>query len=129
MKNAMRWVLVVPSAIAVWVAVFFPLAVYYDRITSACLSATLPKCQDPTYLFQANYLPSIGAALSAVFVVITVYWVAPTHKQRSAWVSFAIGSIVAIVLAFNHSRLEAACAIAAGLITAVAISRRTKPTA
>jgi hypothetical protein len=67
------------------------------------------------FLLQKRYLPSLGAGISAIAVVVAVYLVAPEHKVRAAWVSCAIGSVIAALLAVGD-QVAAISAISAGLL-------------
>ena len=127
--SAIRWLLLVPSAVAAWCFVFFFSLVLHEVVVGRCFNSDAPP---PAYC-QASWFPReflhdalvlFGAGLSAVVVVIVAAVVAPSHKRHVAWVALAAGAILAAVMAYGSGAVaEGAVAIAAGVLAAVVVPR------
>jgi hypothetical protein len=129
--SAFRWLLLVPSAGVGWYVVFFVSLVLHDVVVGRCFSSDgpLPEyCQAPWFPreFLHDALVLFGVGTSAVVVVTVAAVVAPSHKRLVAWVALAVGAALATVMGYGSGAVaEAAVAIAAGVLTAVVVSRTT----
>ena len=127
--SAIRWLLIVPSAVAAWYFAFFVSLVLHEVVVGRCLNSDAPP---PEYC-QASWFPReflhdtlvfFGVGLSAVVVVMVAAVVAPSHKRHVAWVALAAGATLAAVVGYSAGAVaEAAVAIAAGVLAAVVASR------
>jgi len=125
MNKHLRWILLVPCVLASWLVVFVVVGSWYSKVTDRCTSApALPECNDVLYLALKNGLPSLGAAIAAVLVLLVAFAVAPSAKGLVTRTSFAVGAAFAgvgsvmCVIAGSWNFFIAACsAVAAGAIS------------
>ena len=129
MYHSLRWFLLLPGVIASWLGTFYVFAEYQRTLSRPCESAnSLPECTDPLHVFFVNALPSIGAAVSAVLVLVVTYLIAPTARMKSVRICFGVGAAIAIAgalmnaVAQSWDMFSAACAApVAGAIAVWAI--------
>ena len=131
--RTIRWLLLIPSAIAAWYLAAFVSVLLYAVVIMPCRASDTPLPQ----FCQASWFPLefldhaivfFGVGLSAVLVVLVAAVVAPFRKAAVAWVALATGAIVAIVMVYGTDGVaaaEAVVAIASGALTAVLVSRVT----
>jgi hypothetical protein len=126
MSNSLRWLGIAPAALAGWyLAIAIGLYVHGlldsfcppdDVVSGMCLASWYPLASRVVICF--------GAALAAFLVVVASAFVAPSHRYRVAWIAFAIGAGVALVMSVAASTyMELFVALTAGLF-AVWIVRR-----
>ena len=130
MKTIVRWILVLPAAIAAWYLVFFA-GIFVHGIVEHALCPTpefiSETCVNDRVIRILHGVIVLFVALSAVAVMLAVVITAPSEKLLMTWVAFAVGSGVAIFMAVvAKSPAEGAAAVAAGLLTALAIRRRLR---
>jgi len=131
MGRALRWILLLPGVLASWLGTFYVFAEYHLSLTAPCDSApSLPECTDPLRVFLVMTLPAIGAAVSAVLVLLVTYLIAPTAKMKAVRICFGVGAAIAFTGAWanmvskNWDMFSAACAaLVAGTIAIWLISR------
>ena len=126
MTRELRWLALIPACIAAWwVALFAGLFLH-----SVLLSFCPPEMTDSGIFCDAEWYPAakrilicFGAALSAVFVVLTAAIVAPSHRILVSFIAFGVGAVVATVMAAQIGRYaELASALAAGILASFAVT-------
>ena len=131
LSSAIRWLLLVPSAVAAWYVAFFVSFLLHEVVVGRCFGSDAPPpeyCQAAWFPreFLHDALVFFGVGLSAVVVVLVAAVVAPSHKGHVAWVALAAGATLAIVAAYGSGAVaEAGVAVVAGVLTAVVVSRTT----
>jgi hypothetical protein len=122
-----RWLLVVPAAIAAWYLVFVVGIFTHGFLEEAlCPAGEMESgmCMNRRVRLILAILVHLFVALSAAAVVSTAAAVAPSHRTRMAWIAFVGGSLVAVAFGIAAwAYTEALAAVASGLLTAVTISR------
>jgi len=102
MRTRLRWVLVVPAAIAAWYAVFIIGLFTHDLVENTlCPSDQLESgtCTNETVIAQLHVVVHVFVALSAVAVILAAVFVAPSHKKVVAWIALLCGATVASLFA------------------------------
>jgi hypothetical protein len=127
LPNVIRWLLVIPSAIAAWYFALFVGYLVFAVVVAPCSDSDQPQpgfCEAPWFpLVERMVIPS-GAALAAFLVVTVPALVAPAHRVGVAWIAFGVGAIVAGVMGYGAGAVvEVAAAIAAGALATVLVSR------
>jgi hypothetical protein len=98
MNTRLRWILLAPCVLAVWLVVFAVMGSWYARVTDRCYSApAIPECSGPLFLALKNGLPSLGAALAATLVLLVAFVVAPGAKGMVTRICFAVGAALACI--------------------------------
>jgi hypothetical protein len=125
-RRVLRWLLVVPAALAGWwialligmlmLAIGDSQCAAEDRLSNACIAAWYPPFERAVYVSCA--------ALAAALVVLLPALAAPAHRRRVAWCAFAWGGGTAAWLGISAgAHLELLAALASGLATAVLVHR------
>jgi hypothetical protein len=128
-SSVIRWVLVVPSAVAAWYFALILSGIVLAVVVGPCINSDYPQpafCEAPWVQFSlAHRLPiRFGIGLSAILVVTVSAIVAPRHRVGVAWGALGVGAIVAGVMGYRAGAVaEAGVAVAAGLLAAVLVSR------
>jgi hypothetical protein len=129
--SAIRWLLLIPSAVAAWYVVVVISVLLREVIVGRCLGSDSPRpeyCQASWFPleFLSDALLFFGVGLSAVAVVVVAAVAAPSHKAQVAWVALIAGAILAALMGYGTGAVaEAAVAIASGALAAVVMSRTT----
>lgn len=129
MPRMIRWILILPAAIAAWyVSLFLGLALY-QGLEALCPPDQMEsgQCFAPWFLTASKVLIALGAALAATLVMVTCTWIAPAYKRQVAIATFVVGTAVAIILAWNLEFAAMASAIVAGAIALAILLRRLAP--
>ena len=122
--NALRWLAVVPAALAGWYLALASGILLHSLATSLCPDALLVSgmCTAGWFEWLEQGIFAFTAALAAFLVV----WLAvlccpstgPGTKARVAAIAFALGALVAIVFAAKlHIWLAPLAALISGLVT------------
>jgi len=125
----MRWLCLVPAALLAWYAALVIGLLAHSGLDRLCPPALMVSgwCTAGWYRSASDAVICFGAALSAVLVLLAAAWVAPSSKTQVIWVTLATGSSVAVWLGWSASAWrELTCALAAGLLTAWLLHRRTR---
>ena len=126
--DVIRWILVIPSAVAAWYFAFIFSLLVVAIVVGPCIDSEYPQpgfCEAPWVQFAlAHDLPiRFGIGLSAVLVVIVSAIVAPNHRVAVAWAALGVGAIVAGVMGYGAGAVaEAAVAVGSGLLAALFVS-------
>jgi hypothetical protein len=126
--DVIRWILVIPSAVAAWYFAFILSVLVGAIVVGPCMDSDYPQprfCEASWVRFAlAHRLPiRFGIGLSAVLVVIVSAIVAPYHRVLVAWAALGVGAIVAGIMGYEAGAVaEAAVAGASGLLAAVFVS-------
>lgn len=89
--RVLRWILVIPAAVAAWCSV---------------LVAGIATLTPPESVGSLGVNVVIFSMLSAVAVVSTSVLVAPAHKKRIAWISWLVGAATATALVLSTDDLS-----------------------
>ena len=126
--DVIRWVLVIPSAVAAWYFAFILSFLVVAIVVGPCMDSEYPQptfCEAPWVQFALGHdLPiRFGIGLSAVLVVIVSAIVAPYRRVAVAWAVLGVGAIVAGIMGYEAGAVvEAAVAGASGLLAAAFVS-------
>jgi hypothetical protein len=128
MMRIVRWALVLPAALAAWYAVFLAGLIVHGWVERTfCRPEEMVSgvCGSLRMLRILHGVVVLFVALSAVAVELAAVLTAPEQKLKIAWITFAVGSALAIFMAIEaESPMEGVAAVAAGLLTALAVTRR-----
>ncbi len=129
MPPIIRWILILPAAIAAWYVSLFLGIALYKGVEALCPPGQMESghCFAPWFLTASKALVAFGAALAATLVMVTCTWIAPAYKRQVAIATFVIGTAVAIIMAWNHEFAAMASAIVAGAIALTILLRRCAP--
>ena len=123
--NVLRWIALVPSVIAAWVVAVFAASIG----DSLALRLLCPPdkivsgfCDVPWWDAVEGGLAVFGASLAAVLVIVAATFVAPSHRPRVVWATYAVGAVLAIAIG-RLMPLALAGALVAGSITALVLAR------
>jgi hypothetical protein len=132
LPSVVRWILVVPGAIAAWYFALLLSELLFGFIVAPCMSSDGPQpyfCEAAWYPREAlqDGILFFGVGLSATLVVLVSALIAPSHRTAVAWTAVGTGAAVASVIAFGTGEFfaETLFAIACGVIAAVIVSRAT----
>jgi hypothetical protein len=116
MLRALRWVLIIPAAIAAWLAAFYIGIGLYEIVESLCPAKynLYGHCDAPWFPTAAKALIAFGAALAAILIMITCTLLAPSHKRQVAIATFCVGTLAAIAMGWNIEVAPTVSAIVAG---------------
>jgi MFS family permease len=126
MSPVLRWILILPAAIATWYATLFTGIALYQGVEALCPPDQVESghCFAPWFLTASNALIVFGAALAAVLVMFVSASLAPAHKRQVAIATFALGTLVAISMGWKLAVAPMLGAIVAGAIVLVILLRR-----
>ena len=127
MIRTLRWVLVIPMAVAGWFIAFAGAVTLHSLIWDFCppefqLSG---MCTHPWALMAEDALVWAGAFLSAVFVVAFATRTAPAYKSQTAIACFVIGLAAATWAYLETHALGALIgACVGGLLAVILVVRK-----
>lgn len=126
MSPVIRWILILPAAIAAWYTALFVGIALYQGIEALCPPDQVESghCFAPWFLTTSNALIVFGAALAAVLVMLVCTWIAPAHKRQVAIATFALGTLVAIGMGWDLAFAPTLGAIVAGAVVLTILLRR-----
>ena len=129
MSPTLRWILILPAAIAAWYAALFIGIALYQGLEALCPPDQVESghCFAPWFLPASSALIAFGAALAAAFVMIACTLLAPSHKRQVAIATFVVGTLVAIAMGWNLAVAPMVAAITAGATVLVILLRRLAP--
>jgi MFS family permease len=129
MPHALRWILILPAAVAAWYAALLLGIALYQGVEALCPPDQVESghCFAPWFLTVSNALIAFGAALAAVLVMIACTLLAPAHKRQVAMATFALGTLAAVAMGWNHAIAPMIAAIMAGAIVLAILLRRYAP--
>ena len=127
--DVIRWLLVVPSAIAAWYFAVLVGMLMFGVAVAPCWDSDAPRPQFcdaawfPLELVERGVF-FFGVGLAAVLVVVVSALVAPSRRTAVAYTALAVGTVVAGVMGYlAEAFAEAAVAVVCGLLAALAVSR------
>jgi hypothetical protein len=127
MPQLVRWLLVVPVAIAAWYLVFVAGIFahgFLEEVLCPPDEMISGMCTNPRVRVVLTVLVHAFAGFSAVAVELAVVGMAPSSREATTWIAFAVGAVVAVAFGFAAQTYgEAATAVIAGVIAAVIITR------
>lgn len=128
---ALRWLLVVPAAIAAWYVTFIVGAFTYSFIEAhLCPSQDLFSgvCTSQSIRIALDVVMHVFVALSAIAVIAAAVTVAPSRKRKVAWVAFSIGAATALYFAVRTQYYtHFVAALAGGLGALALLNFRSRP--
>lgn len=133
LSPALRWLLLVPAALAAWWATLLVGMLVYDWVEALCPPAQVVSgfCTNPRVNAALDALMIVFAGLSAIAVEAAVVRTAPARKAACCWLAFAAGSAVA-VLGFGQGIMMASVlapvlsAVTCGFVYALVITARLR---
>jgi len=128
--SPIRWLLVLPVAIAAWFVSLFIGIVMFVGVEALCRSEVSGgPCAAPWSANLQYAVVAFGAGLAATLIMVSCTWLAPTHKRQTAIATFVVGTIVAIYLGnvASDSHIPMVAAIVAGTIVLAILLRRNPP--
>ena len=127
MPRSIRWILILPAAIAAWyVALFIGLGLY-KALEAFCPASQVESghCFAPWFRPVSDGLIAFGAALAAVLVMIVCTLLAPTHRRHVAIATFAVGAVIAVFMGLAANAYAAmVSAVVAGAVVLAILLRR-----
>lgn len=102
-STIIRWILLVPATWAAWyIAVFLGIAILTAG-DAFCPSEQIVSgwCHANWYPFFLQSVMVFSSSVSAIFVVVAGYYMAPLHRSFVAKLIFITGSTVAIFMAIE----------------------------
>ena len=129
MSQTIRWILILPGAIAAWFAALVIAIALYQGLEALCPSDQMESghCFAPWFSTASEVLIAFGAALAAALVMITCTLLAPAHKRQVAIATFAVGTIVAIIMGWKSDFAAMMAAIVVGNVILAILHRRLAP--
>jgi hypothetical protein len=129
MSRVIRWILILPAAVAAWYAALFISIALYRGLDALCPFGQIVsgRCSAPWFLDGSDLFIALGAALAAVLVMIACTLLAPTHKRHVAIATFAVGTVAAVMMGWNILAAATMTAIIAGAIVLVILLWRLAP--
>jgi hypothetical protein len=122
-----RWFAVIPSAILAWYAVFISGLSLVFALGSVCPSEDVVSghhCGAWWYSYAEQAVIIFSVALSAFLVVVCATLVSPSHRIRTAWVSYFAGFLVAMYFVSQTSAIgEFFAATLAGLLGVFCVAK------
>jgi hypothetical protein len=125
MSSVVRWVLILPAAVAVWYVAF---------LVGLGLYIAVEKFAPPNQMVLGHFVPwleigkssavVLGASLAAALVMITCTSLAPSNKREVAVATFVIGTVVAIYMGWKFFVVPVLSAIVTGAALLVVVVRR-----
>ena len=124
----LRWLGIIPAAVAGWFLAFFIGHRVLGIVDSLCPPEEIVSgdCVAPWYPLASQITICFGVGLSAVLVVAFATLVAPSHRQVVAWVSYGLGASVALAMSgFASPGMipELLSALGGGLLAALVAHR------
>jgi hypothetical protein len=129
MSRIIRWLLVLPAALAAWYAALFLGIALYEGVEALCPFGQVVsgRCIAPWFVDASDAFIASGAALAAALVMIACTFVAPTHRRHVAIATFAVGTVVAIMMGWTTFAAATIAAIIAGAVVLVILLLRLAP--
>ena len=134
MINLLRWIGILPAAIAGWYLALITGLLLLAALDSLCPPEEVVSgmCNASWYPLASRLLMCFGAALSAFLVVLVSSLVEPSQRKAVAWLAYVVGAVIAFYMAVSASRyashyLELGSALAAGLLAVWAVHRFLAP--
>ena len=130
MPNRIRWLLVIPAAIAAWYLVV-AIGIFTHGFLEEALCPTgemeSGMCTNRRVRLVLEVIVHVFVGLSAITVELAAAATAPAFRERTAWATFAIGGVVAAFLGIAAGAYgELATALMAALVTAIVITRHPR---
>jgi hypothetical protein len=129
MSRLIRWILVLPAAVAAWYAALFISIALYKGVEALCPFGKVEsgRCFAPWFLDASEVFIASGAALAAALVMIACTLLAPTHRRQVAIATFIVGTIAAIMMGWETFAGATITAIISGAIVLVILLWRLAP--
>jgi hypothetical protein len=127
MLRIVRWVLLIPAAVAAWFVGLFLGIALLGVLARMCPENQMVSrmCTAPWYDGASTAAIAFGAAMAAVFIMIACTAIAPTHKRVAAVCTFACGVLVAAAMGVSSGEYVAlVAAVVAGAVALWILLRR-----
>ncbi len=125
--SKLRWCLVIPVSIASWYLALVVALIVLGVVESMCPPDLMVSglCHAPWYEMAFDVVVVFGAALSAIFVVLSAAYTAPRNRVLIAKIAFAMGCLAATHFVYETALWSAyIAAISAGAITVYTLYKR-----
>jgi len=116
--RVLRWIALVPAAIAAWYVAFFAGLHLLSIVDSYCPPELVVSgtCTADWYPTAEQIVICVGVGLSAFLVILTTAIVAPSHKVLFSRIALGVGVLVAAVMGIAAGAYyELASAVLVGL--------------
>jgi hypothetical protein len=129
MSRMIRWLLILPAALAAWYAALFISIALYRGVDALCPFGQVVsgRCSAQWFLDASDVFVAIGAALAAALVMIACTLLAPTHRGYVAIATFVVGTFAAIMMGWNNFAAATIAAIFSGAIVLAILLWRLAP--
>jgi hypothetical protein len=116
MLRVIRWLLILPGAVAAWYAALILGIGLYKSVDALCPFGQVEfgRCLAPWFMDASDVFIGIGAALAALLVMVTCTFLAPTHRRHVAIATFVVGAITAIIMGWESFANATIAAIVSG---------------
>ena len=127
MLKVARWLLILPATVASWYATFVLGYLLYMGLDALCPSSEMVSglCLAPWHRIAFEALVCFCAGFAASLILISSALLAPSHKRGMSIATFAMGSIVAVIMGISsHAYGAMAGAVIVGALTLALILQR-----
>jgi hypothetical protein len=103
MMRFVRWLLIIPTAVAAWYAALVSGISLHRGVDALCPADQVVSglCVAPWYEAASATVICMGAGLAAVLILLACTLLAPSHRRRVAIATFIVGAVVAIVMGIS----------------------------
>ena len=130
MVTQIRWLAVLPAAVAGWFLALIIGLIVHSGIESLCPRNQMDSgmCVAPWFPYASDAVSAFGAGLAAVLVISLAVLAAPTHRIVVTRTAFVGGLLVAIYMLWQTSAIvEFVAAVSCGLLTVYVLQRYLRP--
>jgi hypothetical protein len=129
MATQMRWLAVLPAAIAGWYLALIIALLLHSGVESLCPADQIDSgmCVAPWFPYASHAISAFGAGLAAVLIITFAVLAAPAHRVLVSRATLVGGLIVSSYMLLETSALvEFASAVTFGVLTVIAAQRYLK---
>ena len=126
MVTQIRWLAVLPAAVAGWFLALIIGLIVHSGMESLCPRDQMDSgmCVAPWFPYASNAVSAFGAGLAAVLVITLAVLAAPAHRIVVTRTAFVAGLLVAIYMLWQTSAIvEFVAAVSCGLLTVYVLQR------
>jgi hypothetical protein len=127
-----RWLLIVPAAVATWYAALVLGMSLHLGLDALCPADQVVsgRCVAPWYQAASAVVSCIGAGLAALLILLSCTLLAPTHRRLVAIATFIAGAVVASFMGFSAGAFgPMVTAIVTGAVVLWVLLRQLTPLA
>lgn len=100
----LRWLVLIPCVIAAWYAAFaIGLSTYLFIVKYLCPKEDLGSgmCHNQIIANTLEITMHTFVAISAIFVLVTAIFIAPSYKKQISYIVFLLGSLAAFFMGYE----------------------------